>query len=89
MLPQQPEEALGDLVDLFSEQLDAPHVSRRLRHLARNLDELLFRDESGELAVDRAALIKVGAVRHLGLWAAIAVGSRVPSAQGAGRDESA
>jgi hypothetical protein len=60
MAQQMREDTLGDLVDLFSEQVAEPQSLQRMRHLARNLDELFFLEESGELAIDRDALMKIG-----------------------------
>lgn len=52
-------ESLGDVVDLFPEELGEPQVRQRLRKLADELDELLSLDESGELMVDQDALLRI------------------------------
>src|SRR6266849_2218498 len=60
LMAQSRDNALGDVVDLFSEQLGEAQLLERLRRLAHNLDALFFLDESGELAADRDALVKIG-----------------------------
>src|SRR5690349_6782871 len=65
MASQRQDDALGDVVDLFPEELGEPRVLQRLRKLANELDGLLGLDESGELAVDRDALIKIARDRDL------------------------
>jgi hypothetical protein len=58
MASKRQDDALSDVVDLLPEELGEPKVRQRLQKFTKELDKLLFLDESGTLSIDPDALTK-------------------------------